>query len=398
MAQKQNIQTVKKSSYALLLFLLTLNMISCTMNTDKKNNSGTTSDTLALVTKTPFGITPEGTHINRYTLRNQHGLEVSVINYGGIITSLFVPDKNGVFEDVVLGFDSLADYQKENPFFGALIGRFGNRIAKGRFTLEGKTYTLATNNNENHLHGGIKGFDKVIWNIDEVASPEGAAIKLTYVSNDMEEGYPGTLTTEVTYTLTHANELKITYKATTDKRTIVNLTQHSYFNLSGNTKRDILGHELTLYANTFLPVDATLIPNGKFQEVTNTPFDFTQPTVVGSHIHAEDQQLKYGLGYDHCWVLNPTSDSLRLAAVLYDRPTGRQMEVFTTEPGIQFYSGNFLDGSLTGKYGVTYQHRTGLCLETQHFPDSPNQKNFPSVELNPGETYQSQTVYKFSVQ
>lgn len=349
------------------------------------------------VEKTSFGETKSGVVIDRYTLRNKNGLEVSVINYGGIITSLLTPDKNSVLEDIVLGFDSLSDYEAENPFFGALIGRFGNRIAKGQFTLDGTRYTLAQNDGENHLHGGEKGFDKVIWVIEGYPSSEGKAVKLTYLSKDMEEGYPGNLQAEVIYTLTDDDELKIDYKATTDKKTIINLTQHSYFNLSGNTKRDILDHSLTLHADQFLPVDKTLIPTGTLMDVSGTPFDFNEATSIGSRINNDDQQLKFGLGYDHCWVLNNQQDTLHKAATLYDAVSGRQLDVFTTEPSIQFYSGNFLDGSLTGKNKRIYTHRTGLCLETQHFPDSPNQPSFPSVELNPGEVYTSHTVFKFSV-
>ncbi|HET9055079.1 MAG TPA: aldose epimerase family protein [Cyclobacteriaceae bacterium] len=347
--------------------------------------------------KSSFGVTRDGVPVDRFTLKNKNGIEVSVISYGGIITSLLMPDKDSVREDIVLGFDSLSDYEKDHPFFGALIGRFGNRIAKGKFTLGGQTYTLATNNNENHLHGGNKGFDKVLWTIAEHPSDEGKAVKLTYLSKDQEEGYPGNLQAEVIYTLTDADELKIAYKATTDKPTIVNLTQHSYFNLSGNTKRDILDHTLTLYADRFVPVDKTLIPTGELKAVAGTPFDFTTGNVIGSRINTAGEQLKFGLGYDHCWVINNGPDKLTRAATLYDAQSGRQVDVFTTEPGIQFYSGNFLDGSLTGKYNTVYRHRMGLCLETQHFPDSPNQPTFPSVELKPGEVYQSQTVFKFSV-
>ena len=350
------------------------------------------------INKASFGVTKSGVAINKYTLRNKNGMEVSVINYGGIITSIMVPDKDSVFEDVVLGFDSLADYEKDNPFFGALIGRFGNRIAKGEFSLDGTKYTLAKNNGANHLHGGIVGYHKVVWDIEETPSTEGKALKLSYLSKDMEEGYPGNLKVEVTYTLTDANELKIDYKATTDKKTVVNLTQHSYFNLSGNVKRDILDEVLTINADGFLPVDKGLIPTGEIKPVSGTPFNFVTAKRIGENINDTDEQLKLGGGYDHCWVLNTGAGKLWPAAKLYDPTSGRVMEVSTNEPGIQFYSGNFLDGKLTGKYNVPYALRSGLCLETQHFPDSPNQSKFPTVELKPGEEYNSHAVFTFSVE
>jgi aldose 1-epimerase len=386
---------MKKHTLQFLLLASGLYLASCTMRTEQKTEN--ISEPAASIEKASFGKTKDGAAIERYTLRNKNGVEVSVINFGGIITSLKVPGKDSLFEDVVLGFDSLADYEKSNPFFGALIGRYGNRIAKGKFTLDGKNYTLAKNNDENHLHGGPTGYYKVVWTIAETPSTEGKAVKLTYLSKDMEEGYPGNLNVEVIYTLTDANELKIDYKATTDKKTVVNLTQHSYFNLSGNIKRDILDHELTLNADKFLPVDRTLIPTGELKDVAGTPFDFRQPRRIGEHIDDEDAQIKFGKGYDHCWVLNASADSLRSAAVLYDSASGRQMEVLTTEPGIQFYSGNFLDGKLIGKNNTTYNFRTGLCLETQHFPDAPNQPAFPTTVLNPGDVYHTQTIYKFSV-
>ena len=315
-----------------------------------------------------------------------------IINYGGIITKLQAPDRNGTIEDIVLGYDSLSAYLKETPYFGAIVGRYGNRIANGKFVLDGKAYTLVQNNNGQHLHGGLKGFDKVLWNIEEAGTN---TLKLSYRSKDMEEGYPGNLSVDVTYELTDANELKITYTATTDKKTVVNLTQHSYFNLTGNAKRDILEHDLTLYADTFVPVTKVLIPTGELKNVTNTPFDFRKSTAIGARVNENDQQLKCGRGYDHCWALS-SLDSIRHAASVYEPASGRMLEVYTTEPAIQFYCGNFLDGSLTGKYNIVYKHRYGFCLETEHFPDSPNQKNFPSTELSPGETYRSQTTYVFS--
>ncbi|HEY9047318.1 MAG TPA: aldose epimerase family protein [Ohtaekwangia sp.] len=348
----------------------------------------------ASVTKAPFGKLPDGQEVSIYTLKNKNGIEMQVINYGGIVTSLKTPDKNGSLEDIVLGFDSLSSYLKGSPYFGAIVGRYGNRIGKGKFKLDGKEYTLAQNNNGQHLHGGLKGFDKVFWNIEEIPSTEGVALKLTYLSKDMEEGYPGNLNVEVLYTLTDDNEWKIEYKATTDKKTIVNLTQHAYFNLTGNVKRDILDHQLTLNADKLVPVDKVLIPTGELKDVTNTPFDFRTATAVGARINDKDQQLEVGGGYDHCWVLS-SPDSVKLAASVYEPTTGRVLEVYTTEPAIQFYCGNFLDGTLIGKGGVAYKHRFGLCLETEHYPDSPNKSNFPSVVLNPGETYITKTTYKF---
>ena len=347
------------------------------------------------ITTSPFGTLPDGKEVTRYTLRNANGVEMSVINYGGIITSLKTIDKQGQFADIVLGYDSVSSYIKSSPYFGALIGRYGNRIAKGKFTLDGTSYKLAINNNENHLHGGLKGFDKVFWNIEVL--PDSASLKLTYTSADGEEGYPGTLTTEVIYTLTDANELKIDYHATTDKKTIINLTQHTYFNLTGNANQDILNHQLMMDAPQFLPVDKTLIPTNELKSVANTPFDFNTLTSIGSRIGQDDEQLKFGMGYDHCWVLNHfDGKTLRKVAELFEPISGRVLEVSTTEPGLQFYSGNFLDGTLIGKGGVVYKHRSGLCLETQHYPDSPNKPSFPSVVVNPGETYTTTTVYTFS--
>jgi aldose 1-epimerase len=349
------------------------------------------------VTVGPFGTLADGKAVSIYTLTNANGMTMKVINYGGIITSLTAPDKNGTFEDVVLGHDSLGGYLKSNPYFGALIGRYGNRIAKGKFSLDGKTYSLAKNNGENNLHGGPNGFDTRYWNIEQHNVNNGSAVRLSYVSNDLEEGFPGTMKVEVIYHLTDSNELKIHYKAAADKKTVVNLTQHSYFNLSGNTKTDILSQELMLNADTFIPVDKTLIPIGQLKPVSETPFDFKTPTAIGARIDKDDQQLTFGAGYDHCWALNTGGDITKVAATLHDPASGRVMSVYTTEPGIQFYSGNFLDGSITGKQNVVYKHRYGLCLETEHFPDSPNQKNFPSVELAPGQEYRTATSYTFSV-
>jgi aldose 1-epimerase len=380
--------------------------LSCSKNESRTDVKQTMDTTKAVTTTTSheilssdFAVMPLPDHriVIRYTLTNKNGIQMQVMNYGGIITSLKVPDKNGKIEDIVLGYDSFSDYVKESPYFGALIGRYGNRIAKGKFKIDNQTYNLAQNNNGQHLHGGLKGFDKVYWNIEEIENEEGPALKLTYNSKDMEEGYPGNLVVEVIYVLTNNNELKLFYKATTDKKTIVNLTQHSYFNLSGNCKRDILGHELTLNADQFVPIDKTLIPFGELKNVKETPFDFTERKKIGRDINAKDDQLTFGLGYDHCWVLNTKGDSSKVAATLRDPESGRSIEIYTTEPGLQFYSGNFLDGTLIGKDSVKYNYRYGLCLESEHFPDSPNKPQYPSTILKPGEIYKTSTVYKFGV-
>jgi aldose 1-epimerase len=340
--------------------------------------------------------------VEAYTLRNSHGVEVRAMTYGGIIRSLKVPDRRGTAADVVLGFDSLDGYLKDHPFFGAIIGRYGNRIGKGRFSLDGTEHSLATNNGPNHLHGGPKGFDKRNWTASALDGKAGVAF--TRTSGDGEEGYPGALTVRVTYELTDSNELIVDYHATTDKATPVNLTQHSYFNLSGEGSGDILSHELLINADRYTPVDDTLIPTGELAAVEGTPFDFRKPTAIGARIDANDPQIKKGPGYDHNWVLNRgangqaggAASDLVLAARLTDPRSGRTMEIRTTEPGLQFYSGNFLDGTIKGKAGHVYARRTGLCLETQHFPDSPNHANFPSTILRPGQIYESRTVFQFS--
>ncbi len=384
--------------FAISAFTLVVFYMSCKKET-KNTGEGidSTATTMPVKIKTDvFGKLADGQVVNRYTLVNKNNVEMQVINYGGIITTLKVPNKRGVMEDVVLGYDSLSDYVKETPYFGAIVGRYGNRIAKGKFTLDGTTYTLAQNNNGEHLHGGLKGFDKVYWNIEEIEHAEGPALKLMYTSADMEEGYPGNLAVEVEYVLTDKDELKISYTATTDKKTVVNLTQHSYFNLTGNPANDILSHEVMIQSDQFVPVTKSLIPTGELKDVAGTPFDFREPKKIGLQINDKDQQLVRGLGYDHCWVLS-SSENIKFAASVYDPTSGRYMEVHTTEPAIQFYSGNFLDGTLTGKKGIVYNQRHGLCLETEHYPDSPNQPKFPSVILNPGETYATTTVYSFSV-
>ena len=324
-----------------------------------------------------------------YTLTNANGLKTDITNYGGIVTSLMVPDREGNLADIVSGYDSLTEYIENNPYFGALIGRCGNRIGKGKFTLNGVEYTLATNNGPNHLHGGLKGFDKVVWDAEEMQTDEGDALKLTYLSKDGEEGYPGNLKCTVIYTLTNNDELKVSYEAETDKDTVVNLTHHSYFNLGAHDSGDIFGHELKLNADNYTPVDEGLIPTGEIKPVKDTLLDFTKPAPIGSRIDQVEG------GYDHNFVLNSSDGSLALAASVYEPNSGRVMEIYTTEPAIQFYSGNFLDGSNKGK-GAVYNKHNSFCLETQHFPDSPNQPNFPSVILKPGEKYTHLTVHKFS--
>ena len=347
------------------------------------------------LSQTLFGTTVNGEQAFLYTLRNSRGMEAKITNYGGIVVALMVPDRNGTFEDVVLGYETLAEYEKETPYFGALIGRYGNRIGQGQFVLDGTSYQLTLNDGPNHLHGGERGFDKVVWDAETEETETGPSLVLSYVSEDGEEGYPGRLTARVRYTLTDANELAIEYEAETDKATPVNLTHHSYFNLAGNTRRSILGHELEIPADRFTPVDATLIPTGEYRDVAGTPFDFRTPKPIGRDIAAEDEQIRFGLGYDHNWVIDSEADGeWRQVATLSEPESGRVMNVFSSEPGLQFYSGNFLDGSITGK-GVIYEHRYGLCLETQHFPDSPNQPAFPDTILRPGQLYKTKTVYAF---
>jgi aldose 1-epimerase len=331
-----------------------------------------------------------------FTLRNAHGLEARICNYGGIVLSLQAPDKNGRFADVVLGYDTLAEYEKETPYFGCLVGRYGNRIAKGKFKLNGREYSLAINDKPNTLHGGLKGFDKVVWNARPFTSDLGPALELRYRSKDGEEGYPGNLDVTAVYTLTKDNGLRLDYTATTDQDTVVNLTQHSYFNLAG--QGDILNHVVYLNADRFTPVDSTLIPTGELRPVKGTPFDFNTPTAIGARVNQTDEQLKFGKGYDHNWVINKPMKQLGLMARVTEPTTGRVLEVLSTEPGLQFYCGNFLDGTLKGKGGWLYQFRNGFCMEPQHYPDSPNQPNFPSVVLKPGQTYQNTIIYRFSAQ
>lgn len=350
------------------------------------------------VTCEPFGVHKSGQPVDLYTLTNARGMKVTLTNFGGKVVSLHVPDRMGVSADVVQGYATYPEWEKGGPYFGATIGRFGNRIAKGCFTVDGQAYQLARNNGENALHGGPgKGFHNVVWKGREIYEKGAAGVELTYVSPDGEEGYPGRLETRVTYLLTERNELRIRYHATTDKATPVNLTHHSFFNLRGEGNGDILGHRLTILADVFTPVDATLIPTGELRPVAGTPFDFRTPHAIGERIEAKDEQLAFGKGYDHNFVLRP-GKWLRLAATLVEPDSGRRMDVLTTEPGLQFYSGNFLDGTDKGKRGVGYAFRSALCLETQHFPDSPNQPTFPSTILRPGKVYRSETVYRFSAE
>ena len=346
--------------------------------------------------KESFGKLPDGTPVDLYTLTNAHGIEMKVITYGGIVTSLKTPDRNGQLGDIVLGFDNLQGYLDKSPFFGALIGRYGNRIGNAQFTLNGKSYQLPKNDGDNTLHGGIKGFDKVVWKARPLQVKDGAALELTYVSKDGEEGFPGTLSVRVVYTLNNRNEWRIDYTATTDKPTVVNLTQHSYFNLAAGAAPNDLAHEMYLNADRFTPVAKGLIPTGELQAVKGTPMDFTKPMAIGAHIDDNYDQLQLAGGYDHNWVLNKTGSAMTLAARVVEPTSGRVLEVTTTEPGIQFYAGNFLDGTITGKGGKVYVKRYGFCLETQHFPDSPNKPKFPTTTLKPGQTYKTTTVYKFS--
>jgi len=340
-----------------------------------------------------YGKLANGENVTLVTLRNAHGLEIDVISYGGIITRMMVPDANGRLGDIVLGLDTLEEYVESNPYFGAIIGRYGNRIANGRFTLDGETFQLDTNDGDNHLHGGIEGFDKKNWSMDPYVTENSAGVVLTLTSPQGDQGYPGQLDTRVTYELTNGNELDMHFSATTDKPTIVNLTQHSYFNLAGSG--DILGHELMINAGQFTPVGKGLIPTGELRTVDGGPFDFRQPKTIGQDIEDDEEQLELGLGYDHNFVLkDQADDELVLAARATDPISGRVLEVLTVEPGVQFYSGNFLDGSLRGKDTV-YEYRSGFCLEPQHFPDSPNQPDFPSTVLLPGETYETRIVYRF---
>jgi aldose 1-epimerase len=361
------------------------------------------SSNTSSITKADFGTTPDGQPVEIYTLHNAKGAEARIMTYGGIVQKLVMPDRNGKMDDVVLGFDSLDGYTRSNyvsacPYFGALIGRYGNRIGGATFSLEGQTYTLAKNDHGNTLHGGLKGFDKVVWTARPVMGANGPQLILAYLSKDGEEGFPGNLEVTAMYTLTDDNELKLEYTAKTDKPTVVNLTHHSYFNLAGQGNGDILNHLVYINADRTTPVDSGLIPTGAFADVAGTPFDFRTPTAIGAHINDPDTILQYGPGYDHNWVLNSPLGKFALDARVVEPNSGRVMEVWSDQPGLQFYAGNFLNGTLTGKDGKVYQRRYAFCMEPQHFPDSPNKPNFPTTELKPGETYHCTIVYKFSAQ
>ncbi|MFL6416158.1 MAG: aldose epimerase family protein [Bryobacteraceae bacterium] len=348
------------------------------------------------IRKEGWGVDSSSQAVSLYTLTNAAGTEVKITDFGGRIVSLKTADREGNFADVVLGFDNLDGYLRKNPFFGALVGRYANRIAKARFELHGHTYELARNNGPNALHGGLRGFDKVLWDSQVVDTGKGLELELQYVSLDGEEGYPGTLKVLVTYSLNENNELAIDYRATTDKDTVLNLTNHSYFDLTGQFGGNILDHQVTIHADRFTPVDSNLIPTGELRDVSGTPFDLRKQQRIGARINEDDEQLKLGWGYDHNFVLN--GQGLRVIASVVDPTTGRKLEVLTTEPGVQFYTGNHLDGSVTGKGGVTYKYRWGFCLETQHFPDSPNKPEFPSTVLEAGDQFHQITIFRFSTE
>jgi aldose 1-epimerase len=349
--------------------------------------------------KQDFGKVSDGKSAELYTLTNKHGMEVAITNFGATVVGIKVPDKTGKSADVTLGHTNAGEYQSGKGYLGATVGRYGNRIAHGKFSLDGKEYTLPKNDGENSLHGGTVGFNGHMWAARDVSTAAGEAVLMTYVSKDGEEGYPGNLTITVIFSVPAAeNALKIEYSAATDKDTVLNPTNHSYFNLAGQGNGDILKNEMTIHASRFTPVDSTLIPTGELKKVAGTPFDFTKATAVGARIEHNDEQLKFGKGYDHNWVLDKKAGSTApsLAVEVYEPTSGRMMSVYTTEPGVQFYTGNFLDGSVTGKDGKAYDHRSALCLETQHFPDSPNHPDFPTTELKPGQKFHSTTIYKFS--
>lgn len=383
---------------SLVAGLAAFGLSACTSRTETRSDSASVSGTgPEKVKKETFGKMADGRDVDLYTLKNAKGGEIAIMNYGGVIVSLKVPDRSGAIGDVVLGFDSFAPYPKLSPHFGALIGRYGNRIGHARFKLDGVEYKLDKNDGQNSLHGGAKGFDTVLWDVKDVSTPAAKALELSYLSKDGEEGYPGTLQAKVTYTWSDSNELRIDYTATTDKDTVVNLTNHSYFNLAGQGEGDILDHEMMIDADRFTPVDAGLIPTGELRKVAGTPFDFRKPTAIGARINEHDQQLKFGRGYDHNFVLNHVSKTPTLAARARDPKTGRVLEVLTDQPGVQFYTGNFLDGTIHGKSGKVYGFRSAFCLETQHFPDSPNRPSFPSTVLKPNEVYRTTTLFRFTI-
>ena len=376
---------------AIVFFIIT------TLNLIQTYSCQIIGDSEMEIKKEIYGTLQDGREVYLFTLKTTDGSELRLMNYGATVLSLRVPDRNGKMENVILGFKDLKDYENIRHFYGAIVGRWGNRINKGRFSLNGKEYILATNDGENHLHGGIMGFDRVLWDYEELVYHDLPAVKFSYLSKDGEEGYPGNLKVSVIYTYSEKHELGIYYEMSTDKPTVKNVTNHAYFNLSGYVKSDILNHELVLHADYFLPVVAGLIPTGELRPVKGTPMDFTSPHKIGERINVNDEQIKYGLGYDQCWVINMNESGINNAGYVYDHASGRRMDIFTTEPAIQFYSGNFMDGSDIGQEGLPYRHRSAMCLETQHYPDSPNQNEFPSTVLNPGEVYKSTTIYKFSI-
>ncbi len=378
---------MKNVIFILIILVLSLLIISCQ----------TTKKIPLTMEKIIYGKLQDGREVFQFTMKNTAGVEVKIINYGAIVTSLKVPDRNGKLEDVVLGYDSLQGYVEDKAYLGAIVGRYGNRIGKGKFKLDGKEYQLTINDGVNHLHGGKVGYNKVLWDAKVVSDTGEPSLALTYVSPDGEEGYPGTVTLTVTYTLTNNNELKIEYKGTTDKPTILNPTHHSYFNLTGSPTNTILDHQLTIEADTFTPVDKGLITTGKIVSVEKTPLDFRTFTAIGARINDKFEQLIFGKGYDHNWVLKNYDGKVRKVTELYEPTSGRLMTVYSDQPGMQFYSGNFLDGTIKGKSGIAYQLRTGLCLEAQCYPDSPNKPKFPTVILKPGDVYQQTTIYQFSI-
>lgn len=380
-----------------LIFFAAASLFACNGSSSHEESENNETEALPEVTATSenWGQTPGGP-AKLYTLKNKNGIVATITDYGATLVSLITPDRDGNMGDITHGFDNVERYVEGHPYFGSTIGRYGNRIAKGEFAIDGETYTLAKNNGPNHLHGGVeKAFGRVMWTGSEISTENAAGVELTYTSADMEEGYPGKLEVVTRYLLTADNELIMEYEATTDKKTVVNLTNHAYFNLSGG--ENILDHEMMIKSNQYTPVDETLIPTGELRSVEGTPFDFRTPTAIGARIDADDEQLGYGGGYDHNYVLDRSGDGLEKLIEVYDSNSGRVLEISTTEPGVQFYSGNFLDGSITGKGGSVYGHRSAFCLETQHFPDSPNQPDFPSTLLEPGETYSTTTMWKFGV-
>ena len=370
----------------LTVVLFSLTLLSC--QSSKKEHR--------MIEKTVFGKLGNGDEVFLYELKNRSGMRATITNYGAAVVSLFVPDRHGVLADVVLGYDSLNGYVNDKSYFGVIVGRYGNRIGKGTFALDGKEYRVTVNDGDNHLHGGAHGFHKVLWKAEPMQTDSSQSLKLTYTSPDGDEGYPGTVTVDVTYTLTDNNELVIGYRGVTDQTTILNPTHHSYFNLTGSPSNTILDHELQIESDSTTPVGKGLITTGMITPVENTPMDFRLTTPIGSHINESFEQLVLGLGYDHNWVLRNFDGNVRKATELYDPRSGRLLTVLTDQPGLQFYSGNFLDGSIKGKSNVVYNHRTGLCLEAQHYPDSPNKPHFPSVTLKPGEVYRQTTIYAFS--